>query len=384
MKAAATPVGTGGNPNVGPPVRLPFRFPSLPVCLPCTSHPSPTKASSKLPAPNDDTASAGLATRVALEVRGENPPSRTRVEGPQPTLSPPPNCTPLPSRISRFATPNPFSSLISDSESDSSDSESDDENETVSLTSHSLAASNLPVTSPQPFLSLLCASVLRPLVSLPAPMSALSSVSVSCSSPLIADSGCTSILIQMANFPPLSQFFTSKSLPQVPFTLPDGNTLEVGTADHLTGELTFPHKSLPGSVYFIPYSSLSHSLFGVSPLIRPHGHAVFTSTSCLFFDSPTAPLPFLQGTKAPLDDLWYLQVPSLPLPNHTPSIFFSLQELPHARFVAYWHHAFGSPSLSTFLDALSSNFIRNIPRLTAALVRKYPPLSLSTHVLRSP
>ncbi len=60
------------------------------------------------------------------------------------------------------------------------------------------------------------------------------------------------------------------------------------------------------------------------------------------------------------------------------SVLFSLQELPHARFDAYWHRAFGSPSLSTFLDALSSNFIRGIPRLTAALVRKYPPLSLST------
>ena len=132
------------------------------------------------------------------------------------------------------------------------------------------------------------------------------------------------------------------------------------------------------SVYFIPHSSLSHSLFGVSPLIRPLSHAVFSNQSCLFYDSPQATRPFLTGTKAPLDDLWYLQVPSLPKSNHSPSVLFSLQELPHARFVAYWHRAFGSPSLSTFLDALSSNFIRGIPRLTAALVRKYPPLSLST------
>ena len=275
--------------------------------------------------------------------------------------------------LSRFSTPNPFSSFISDSDSDISDSESDDEEETSALLSHPLDASNLPVTSPQPFLSLLCPTVLRSPVSLPAPMSALSSPPSSCLSPLIADSGCTSILIQMANFPPLSPVFISKPLPQVPFTLPDGSTLEVGTADHLTGELTFPHKSLPVSVYFIPHSSLSHSLFGVSPLIRPHGHAVFTNTSCHFYDYPEAPLPFLQGTKAPSDDLWYLQVPSLPKPNHNPSILFSLQELPHARFVAYWHRAFGSPSLSTFLDALSSNFIRNIPRLTPAFYFLWSP-----------
>ncbi len=49
-----------------------------------------------------------------------------------------------------------------------------------------------------------------------------------------------------------------------------------------------------------------------------------------------------------------------------------------ARFVAYWHRAFGSPSLSTFHRALKHGFIRGIPHLTHHLVAKYPPLSLST------
>ncbi len=205
MKAATTPVGTGGNPNVGPPVSLPFRFSSPPVCLPCLFSTSPTKDNSKPPAPNDETASARLATCVALTIRGENHPSRTRVDGPQPLPSPLSNLKPLPSHMmSRFSALNPFSSFISDSESDISGSESDDEEETSALPSHPLDASNLPVTSPQPFLSLLCPTVLRSPMSLPAPMSALSSAPSSCSSPLIADSGCTSILIQMANFPPLS------------------------------------------------------------------------------------------------------------------------------------------------------------------------------------
>ncbi len=91
-----------------------------------------------------------------------------------------------------------------------------------------------------------------------------------------------------------------------------------------------------------------------------------------------APFPFIAGSKSAQADLWYLTIPPPPLPSHPPTILFSLQELPCARFVAYWHRAFGSPSLSTFLDALSSNFIRHIPRLTASIVRKYPPLSLAT------
>ncbi len=105
---------------------------------------------------------------------------------------------------------------------------------------------------------------------------------------------------------------------------------------------------------------------------------MFDNQSCSFYNSPQAPLPFLTGTKATQDDLWFLQVPAVPESQHSPSILFSLQELPHAKFVAYWHRAFGFPSLSIFLDALSSNFIRNIPRLIPALVRKYPPLSLAT------
>jgi hypothetical protein len=36
----------------------------------------------------------------------------------------------------------------------------------------------------------------------------------------------------------------------------------------------------------------------VSPLIRPHGHAIFPNSSCSFFGSPSAALPFLTGVKA--------------------------------------------------------------------------------------
>ncbi len=184
-------------------------------------------------------------------------------------------------------------------------------------------------------------------------------------------------MVQQSNFPALFPFFTAKPLPPVPFALPDGSLLQVGGEAHLTGELTFPLKLLPVSVYFLPDSALSHTLFGVSPLIRPQGQCVFTNTSCLFFDAPKSTAPFLQGSKTPDFDLWFLQVPTPSTPHHAPSMLFILQELSCARFVAYWHRAFGSPSLFTFIDALASDFI-SIPRLTPALVRKYPPLSCAT------
>jgi hypothetical protein len=228
-----------------------------------TSPPSsPTKESSKSEHPDDEKSGAGLATRATIKLRGVYHSSRTRTNGPHALsshLDPHPTLPvftrtptlPLVSSLSRFSQPNPFASLTSDSESDDENSivdpESDDEETSISLSPHPRDSSDRPVTFPQPF-TLLCPNVSRQPVSLPAPVSALSSVPASkLSSPLIADSGCTGILTQLASFPSLSPFFVAKPLPQVPFTLPDGSCLEVGCHDHITGELTFPHKLLPVS-----------------------------------------------------------------------------------------------------------------------------------------
>jgi hypothetical protein len=77
--------------------------------------------------------------------------------------------------------------------------------------------------------------------------------------------------------------------------------------------------------------------------------------------------------------LWFFSVPPTPIPP-TPSntALSSLRCLPQARFVSYLPRCFGSPSLSTFLRALSRGYIHGIPQLTPTLVRKFPPLSLAT------
>ena len=48
-----------------------------------------------------------------------------------------------------------------------------------------------------------------------------------------------------------------------------------------------------------------------------------------------------------------------------------------ADFVNFWHAAYGSPAVSTFISAIDNNFIR-VPGLTAAKVRRNPPNSLAT------
>ena len=212
---------------------------------------------------------------------------------------------------SRFSHPNPFQALSYDP------FPPDPSHPSLFPSPFSLDLSPLdpplaPVERPPP-------SPTRPQAS---PSQALSSITTP---PLIADTGCTGLLLQFSNFASLSPFFSHKPLPILPFTLPDRSILSVGGPSHLTGELSFPLKSSPISCYFLPDSALSHSLVGISPLLRPNGHAIFTPTSVSIYDTPTSPLPFLTGSKTPSSDLWFFSVPPPPklLSSHS-TLFLSL------------------------------------------------------------
>ena len=435
MRLASGPLGTGGNPKVGVPVsfvRPAQFFPPLPRrCFPCLT-PTPPIPHPSLAMANNETREDKTGQSMHAAVPDEDPialsaspASLHKSEGyyaslvrerpvvphtqlrhslswsePLVTLSAPaPSHFPIPRKrtdkhrqdkirkdikrqdsskpkpktkpslnpptpISRFAHPNPFQVLSYEPFPHDS-----------THTSLFPSPFSLPLTPEPPD------PASNPSSDSLSSLSA-ASLNLTSPSPLIADTGCTGVLLQFSNFSALSPFFTSKPLPIVPFTLPDRSTLSVGGPNHLTGQLTLPHKSSPVSCYFLPDSDLSHSLVGISPLLRPNGHAVFTSNSVDIFDSPSSLAPFLSGIKSSSSDLWFLSVPSSsatpPVSFGSHSANFTLSSLPFARFVSYLHRAFGSPSISTFTRALSRGFIHGIPQLTASLVRKFPPLSPHT------
>jgi hypothetical protein len=171
--------------------------------------------------------------------------------------------------------------------------------------------SDIDVSTPAP---------VEPPNSSPPPTQALSSTSAP---PLIADTGCTGLLLQFSNYPALSPFFTPKPLPLVPFTLPDRSVLLVGGPSHLTGELSFPHKASPVSAYFLPDSALSHSLLGISPLIRPQGVAIFTPTSVKILIRPTPLFRFYPAQNPPTLTSGFSLRPNLIL-FPPPPLLFSL------------------------------------------------------------
>ena len=301
---------------------------------------------------------------------------------PHPQPNPPPPAKPpsQPPISSRFAHPNRFQALSTTSESIASHISWSVPVVTLEIPPAPHSPSFPAQHNPQHQAQIRHTILQQDKTKTPAPVnvsfssSSLSTTAPSPPSPLIADTGCTGVLLQLCNFPSLRPFFSPKPLPCLPFTLPDRSILSVGGPSHITGELSFPHKVSPISCYFLPDSALSHSLVGISPLLRPNGHALFTNTSVFLFDTPTSSLPFLTGTKAPSSDLWFFTVPPAPIPRSlTNTALPTLESLPHARFVSYLHRCFGSPSLSSFLRALSRGYIHGIPLLTHTLVRKFPP-----------
>ena len=125
-------------------------------------------------------------------------------------------------------------------------------------------------------------------------------------SPIMSDTGATHLLLRHSSLPSLRFMFTPTKLPSLRFSLPDGSSMSAdGSA---AGVLHFPHKKDPVNCYIVPDEKLARNLFGTSPLLRPDGRAIYTTTSVNFFSGSSAS-PFLSGTKSPDADLWYLQLP---------------------------------------------------------------------------
>ena len=145
---------------------------------------------------------------------------------------------------------------------------------------------------------------LAPLYASP-PSSAM--LSVRLTSPIISDTGATHLLLRKSSLPLLRHMFTKKILPSLNFSLPDGGSLCVSGSHG--GVLRFNNKPETVDCYVVPDNKLAHNLFGASPLLRPDGRAVYTTSSVDFFSGSSA-VPFLSGTKAPGADLWHLQLPA--------------------------------------------------------------------------
>jgi hypothetical protein len=106
-------------------------------------------------------------------------------------------------------------------------------------------------------------------------------------------------------------------------------------------------------------------------MLCDHGMtAVYTRGSVDIYDANSSLV--LQGHREMSSRLWMIDIDPQP-----PHISASLAGTTQADIVRFYHSAFGSPAVSTFLAAVRAGFIQ-IPGLTAAMITRHPPNPTAT------
>jgi len=153
--------------------------------------------------------------------------------------------------------------------------------------------------------------------------------------------------------------------------LPNGSTV---CASH-KGYLNFPQLPLTACRAYI-FSDLENSLLSIGMLCDHGLIAQYNSSTVTIFDPKTEEI-LLTGTRHPSNKLWMIPMTN-GFANNATSLYptgfinnvISINTI--AKQVEFYHAAYGSPTPSTFINAVSRNFIQ-LPNITTAQVRKYTP-----------
>ena len=201
---------------------------------------------------------------------------------------------------------------------------------------------------------------------LPAPIIPIGPPTLS-SAPAIANTGCT------AHFCTIDAPITNVQVATHPISIhtPSGAIL---TSTH-EGELDLPN--LPPTarhVHIVP-SLATASLLSIGQLCDAGCVATFTATSVLITYEGTV---VLTGERTPATQLWHIHLPPLPPAPRAPlahAACTAIGAAGPAQLVAFAHASLFSPALSTLETALRKGFLPNLPGLSLASLRAYPPCS---------
>jgi len=180
----------------------------------------------------------------------------------------------------------------------------------------------------------------------------------------IADSGCTA-------------HFFSPSTPVCnvrPTTAPVAVHTPSGAVLHSTHEADLNVPGLPLSArhgHVLP-GLVSQPLLSIGQLCDAGCNVAFTASTVTIRYQDTV---ILQGSRTPASKLWELDIrPPTPVPPAAHA-HAAIGGASPADLVAFAHAALFSPALSTLEVALQRNFVPPFAGLTAATLRRYPPVS---------
>ena len=200
-----------------------------------------------------------------------------------------------------------------------------------------------------------------------------------------ADSGASGNYLTFSDMHTLRDVKVSTPTEQIAVAVANGTLIQ--SSHH--GYLDVPAHG-PMMAYIFP--QLKGSLLSISELVNVGLHVTYCNNFVTAFDSKDDII--FQGNRDLRTGLWMVDLQSLRKASAqlkqnemiTPSstdngndnqanLTVRLDSV--ADFINFWHGAFGSPALSTFIPAVEKGFIR-IPGLTASKIRRHPPNPLAT------
>ena len=186
-----------------------------------------------------------------------------------------------------------------------------------------------------------------------------------------ADSGATGTYLRLADIKVLRDVKISTPTNQITVAVAEGTLIK--STHH--GYLDVPGH---GAMIAHIFPQLKGSLLSISQLVNLGLHASYCSNFVTFFDCDNKEI--FQGNRDLRTGLWMVDLRSLSTAtasgtHHSASAAIRLDSV--VDFVNFWHAAFGSPAVSTFLSAIDNSFIR-VPGLTATKVRRHPPNAVAT------
>ncbi len=185
------------------------------------------------------------------------------------------------------------------------------------------------------------------------------------------DSGATGNYLTLADIHVLRDVQISNQVEQISVAVANGMLLR--STHH--GFLDVPGH---GQMIAHIFPALKGSLLSVSQLVNIGLGVTYCNNFITAFDKDSKIV--FQGDRDMNTGLFMVDLRLLSTANSGISVNIAGQVVrldTAADFVNFWHAAYGSPAVSTFLFAIDNNFIR-VPGLTSAKVRRNPPNSLAT------
>jgi hypothetical protein len=197
----------------------------------------------------------------------------------------------------------------------------------------------------------------------------------------ILDSGASNTFITTSD----ARFLTNlRKAPPLNVTIPNGDSMCSQEIGNTVPIMLLP--SIEGRVF--PPGTLTRSLVSVADYTLQGYRVEFDDQGVYIRDKHN--ITVFTQLKPPGERLW--RVPNLiyveyPRPGNTSTtqaqeatMATVVRHQPNAEFVAYWHAALGSPTIQTLINALNKGYLRTLPRLTAQMVHKNPPVSDATAI----